>query len=186
MKTARVSFSSDPRFVSQYASARLVYDPRLLSADPELRGFVEDRAADHPALELQVWYHIFLPCVFVLYAFRMYLQQSIWRDQVIVLSRDRSMVCLVYADIPLHSNVGRGQRFNRIHFTHGTRLLLSLLFCVVRACWCVLSSQQYCGLAALPHVRGHNVLVHNRANGTIFPSRCRESVATLSNFGAFM
>ncbi|CAM9280438.1 unnamed protein product [Pylaiella littoralis] len=37
----------------KYASARLVYDPRLLSTDRELRGFIEDRAADHPALELQ-------------------------------------------------------------------------------------------------------------------------------------
>lgn len=40
--------------IIQYASATLVYDPRLLSADPELRGFVKDRAADHPALKLQV------------------------------------------------------------------------------------------------------------------------------------
>lgn len=40
--------------IYQYASATLVYDPRLLSADPELRGFVKDRAADHPALKLQV------------------------------------------------------------------------------------------------------------------------------------
>eukprot|EP00903_Cladosiphon_okamuranus_P005383 g5374.t1 len=39
--------------VKKYASATLVYDPRLLSADPELRGFVTDRAADHPALKLQ-------------------------------------------------------------------------------------------------------------------------------------
>lgn len=38
----------------QYASATLVYDPRLLSADPELKGFVNDRAADHPALKLKV------------------------------------------------------------------------------------------------------------------------------------
>lgn len=41
--------------IQQYASATLVYDPRLLSADPELRGFVTDRAADHPALTLQVY-----------------------------------------------------------------------------------------------------------------------------------
>lgn len=40
--------------IYQYASATLVYDPRLLSADPELKGFVKDRAADHPALKLQV------------------------------------------------------------------------------------------------------------------------------------
>jgi len=38
----------------QYASATLVYDPRLLSADPELKGFVNDRAADHPSLKLKV------------------------------------------------------------------------------------------------------------------------------------
>ncbi|CAB1112704.1 unnamed protein product [Ectocarpus sp. CCAP 1310/34] len=37
----------------KYASAKLVYDPRWLSADPELRGFVNDRATDHPALELE-------------------------------------------------------------------------------------------------------------------------------------
>eukprot|EP00752_Nemacystus_decipiens_P001792 g1731.t1 len=37
----------------KYASATLVYDPRLLSADPELRDFVKDRATDHPALKLQ-------------------------------------------------------------------------------------------------------------------------------------
>ncbi|CAM9927198.1 unnamed protein product [Scytosiphon promiscuus] len=37
----------------KYASAKLVYDPRLLSADPELRGFVDDRAPDHPNLALQ-------------------------------------------------------------------------------------------------------------------------------------
>lgn len=44
---------------SQYASATLVYDPRLLSADPELKGFVTDRAADHPALKLKVrLYHL--------------------------------------------------------------------------------------------------------------------------------
>ncbi|CAN0285713.1 unnamed protein product [Hapterophycus canaliculatus] len=38
----------------KYASAKLVYDPRLLNADPELRGFVNDRASDHPNLKLQV------------------------------------------------------------------------------------------------------------------------------------
>lgn len=40
--------------IYQYASATLVYDPRLLSADPELKGFVNDRAAEHPALKLKV------------------------------------------------------------------------------------------------------------------------------------
>lgn len=38
----------------QYASARLVYDPRLLRADDELRGFVKDHAANHPTLTLEV------------------------------------------------------------------------------------------------------------------------------------
>lgn len=41
-------------FPHQYASARLVYDPRLLRADAELRAFIKDRAANHPALTLQV------------------------------------------------------------------------------------------------------------------------------------
>lgn len=41
----------------KYASARLVYDPRLLRADAELRGFIEDRAANHPALTLQPSMH---------------------------------------------------------------------------------------------------------------------------------
>lgn len=41
------------RAKKKYASARLVYDPRLLRGDQELRGFVEERASNHPALKLE-------------------------------------------------------------------------------------------------------------------------------------